>query len=201
MRPRGRFALTLTLPLLALGLCGPLLGADQVAKLQARHAAGQTFLTWQEAAPPPVAESATAVEVRKLQQELARDRKTRYRIYRSAKPITSLEGLTPIAEVPPMTGWNSDYYGDPKPKDPALRYVAEEGKPPVAPGTGLYVHNPKAAGEACYAVTACIDGKEWSDVGGTVTWKPHAGRNTLEARSLNKWDIDGPVGTVELDVK
>jgi hypothetical protein len=46
-----------------------------------------------------------------------------------------------------------------------------------------------------------IDGKEWSDTGETLTWTPHAGKNTLEARSLNKWSIDGPVSTVKMDVK
>lgn len=153
----------LPLALLLLGAAGE----TQVSELQARHVAGQTFLTWKEVDPPVRSESVSVRDLKKVR--LAVEKKIRYRIYRSARPVTSLEGLAPVAEVPALTCWNGDYYGVyPKPEHPAFRYVAEEGKPPLAPGTGIYVHNPEAAGEAYYAVTVVLDGKETVSLGTNV---------------------------------
>ncbi len=45
------------------------------------------------------------------------------------------------------------------------RLVVEEGKPPLASGTGLYVYNPSKAGAAYYAVTASAGGAENPAVG------------------------------------
>ena len=36
---------------------------------------------------------------------------------------------------------------------------------PVQPGTGIYAHNPKQAGQAFYAVTLAIDGRENASIG------------------------------------
>ena len=138
----------------------------QADRLTARHQAGQTLLTWKEVDPPVTRDSIGAVEVKRLRRDLDGQKGVRYRIYRSQRPITSVEGLRPIAEVPPLNCWNADYYGtDPKPEDQALRYVVEEGKPAVPPGTGIYAHNPRQAGEAYYAVTVVVDGKENTAVG------------------------------------
>ena len=132
----------------------------QVTGLTARHQAGQTMLAWQEVDSPATDPAIAAVKLRELRRDLDKSKKVRYRIYRAERKITSLQGLRPIAEVPPLSGWNIDYYGDLRPEHQALRYVIEEGKGPVPPGTGIYAHNPKKAGTAYYAVTLSIDGKE-----------------------------------------
>jgi len=134
---------------------------EGVTELRARHEAGQTILTWKEVDPPVTAETISVPELRKIQKDLDRTKKVRYRIYRSARPIASVKGMTPIAEVPPLTCWNADYYGVyPRPEHVATRYVVEEGKGPVPPGTGIYAHNPAEAGKAYYAVAVSVNGEE-----------------------------------------
>ncbi len=157
-----------------LGAADAVAGQEQAGRLAARHRAGQTLLRWNEIDPPVMRDSIAAVELRKLRQAVDRQKKVRYRIYRSGRPITSVEGLQPIAEVPPLTCWNADYYGvSPNPQQQAFRYVVEEGKPPVPPGTGIYAHNPPRAGEAYYAVTAVVEGRENTSLGeGNVLSKP-----------------------------
>ena len=142
------------------------LGAEQAADLRARHDAGQTILTWKEVNPPVTEDSVSVPDLLKTRRELDKGAKVRYRIYRSSKPITSLDGLQPIAELPPLTCWNTDFYGgESKPELKALRYVVEEGKGPVPPGTGICAHNPKEAGEAYYAVTIAVGGEENKSLG------------------------------------
>jgi pimeloyl-ACP methyl ester carboxylesterase len=137
------------------------LGAEQVSQLEARHAGGQTLLTWKEVQPPVTQEVLSVAELQKIRANLDHEKRVRYLIYRSKQPITLVKGLKPIAEVSPLTGWNADYYGiSPKPMDRALRYVVEEGQPPVPPGTGIYAHNPEEGGAAYYAVTVSINGRE-----------------------------------------
>ena len=142
----------------------------QSAGLRARHEAGQTFLTWQEVDPPITQDSVSAAELKKIRRDGDAENTVRYRVYRSERPIASIEGLEPIAEVPPLTCWNADYHGIyPRPEQKALRYVVEEGQGPVPSGTGIYVHNPKRAGEAYYAVTVSIDGEEDTSLGPSNT--------------------------------
>ncbi|MFP4055760.1 MAG: alpha/beta hydrolase family protein [Candidatus Brocadiia bacterium] len=160
-----------------LSLAGGALGAaEQVAGLRAHHRAGQTFLVWDEVDPPVTAESIAAKELRARAREAEKTAKVRYRVYRSSRPIRSLDGLEPIAEVPPLTCWNADYYGIyPKPDQMAFRYVVREGQKPLPPGTGLYVHNPEEEGEATYAVTLARDGSEERSLGaGNVLERPVA---------------------------
>jgi len=165
-------------PLRSLALCLALfataLAADQATALTARHVAGQTFLTWQEANPPAIQEPISEKDLRNTKRGLDKTAKVRYRIYRSDKPIALLDGLTPIAEARPLTCWNADYYGGTfDPKKMASRYIVEESKEPLAHGTGLYVHNPEAAGDAFYAVTLVADGKETASLGpGNALEKP-----------------------------
>lgn len=137
----------------------------QVTGLTARHESGQTMLTWHEVDSPATAPAIAAVKLREMRRDLDKTKKVRYRIYRAEQPIASLQGLQSIAEVPPLSGWNIDYYGDLRPEHQALRYVVEEGKGPVPPGTGIYAHNPKKASAAYYAVTLSIDGKEDTSLG------------------------------------
>jgi len=132
----------------------------QASQLQARHRAGQTLLTFGEVEPLVTDDAIPAVRLRELRREAEKRGRVRYRVYRSNRPIQTVESLTPVAELPPLTGWNIDYYGDLRPEHKALRYVVEEGGQPVSPQTGIWAYNPPQAGEAYYAVTAVIEGQE-----------------------------------------
>jgi len=137
----------------------------QVSAIEARHASGQTFLTWREPDCPVLQDSIRLEELRRIAKQLDQQ-KVRYRIYRSDRPIASVEGLRPIAEVPPLSCWNADFHGgEVRPETTAFRYAIEEGRGPVRPGTGISVHNPSQAGEAYYAVTVSTDGKENRTIG------------------------------------
>jgi len=135
-----------------------------VKELRARHREGQTFLTWAEVDPPVTGSDVTFKEWKTIHAKLAADpRQVRYRIYRSGEPITADNiGKTELVdEVGPLTCWNPDIQGiSPRDGDPVPRYVVEDGKPPVPPGTGVYVHNPAKAGKAYYAVSMAVNGEE-----------------------------------------
>jgi hypothetical protein len=47
---------------------------------------------------------------------------------------------------------------------------------------------------------ARIDGGEWAPCGAAVLWPLRPGPNRLEARTLNRFGVEGPVSTVEVDV-
>ena len=133
----------------------------QVSQLQAHHRGGQTFLTWTEVLPNPLPESLSVPQLKKLKTQLMKDQGIQYFVYRSTRPISSFEGLMPIATVEPLSGWNADYYGVyPKDNQEAFRYVIEGGLPPLKSGIGLYVHTPKESGRAYYAVTVVMNGNE-----------------------------------------
>ncbi len=162
----NRFAPALMLVLLGLA---PLDGAEaaplpQTARVQARHRAGQTFITWQEADSPLSEAQVSFPRFRQTVARLDQAGKVRYRIYRSLQPIQDLAGLQPLAEVKPLSGWNGQFngYGDPKETELVPRFVVVDGRPPLPPATGLYVHNPKTAQPvtAFYAVTRILDGVE-----------------------------------------
>jgi hypothetical protein len=44
-----------------------------------------------------------------------------------------------------------------------------------------------------------IDGGEWASSGETVPWSLHAGSNRLEAKTVNRFGVEGPVSTIALD--
>jgi len=141
-------------------------GAEQVTDLRARHEGGQTLLTWKEVAPPVTMGSVSVKELKKIRAGLDKQKNIRYRVYRSPRPIRSVKGLAPVAQVPPLTCWNADYHGIyPKPHHMALRYAVEDGREPVPPGTGICAHNPEKEGRAYYAVTVSTDGRENTTVG------------------------------------
>lgn len=149
----------------ASALAGPAAGQKQAGQLQVRHAAGQTLLTFVEVDPLVAGDSIPARDLQALRVAAEKSKRLRYRVYHSPRPIQSLAGLTPVAELPPLTGWNIDYYGDLRPEHMALRYVVQEGSPPVSPGTGICAYNPPRAGDAYYAVTAVVDGQENKTLG------------------------------------
>jgi hypothetical protein len=135
-----------------------------VKELRALHREGQTFLTWAEVEPPIAGSDLTFKDWKTTQAKLAAEpRQIRYRIYRSSEPITaaSIGKAELVDEVGPLTCWNPDIHGTgPRDGDLVPRYVIEDGKQPVPPGTGIYVHNPAKAGKAYYAVSLAIDGAE-----------------------------------------
>jgi hypothetical protein len=45
-----------------------------------------------------------------------------------------------------------------------------------------------------------LDGGDWKTAGDSCPWTLHKGTNRLEARSLNLFDVAGPVSTVVLEV-
>jgi len=136
----------------------------QVRNVRAHHRYGQTFITWTESMPLVGINDPTYLQVWTIKQQPERNA-IRYRIYRSTTPITTVEGMKPIGEVGPMTGWNTDIYGI-SPQDAqhanarAIRYVIDDGAPPLLPNTGLFVFNPSGEGAAYYAVTATAGGRE-----------------------------------------
>jgi hypothetical protein len=135
-----------------------------VKALRARHRDGQTFLTWAEPDSPLTADEVTFKDWHALQARLAKDaRQVRFRIYRGGRRITAatVRDAELIDEVGPLTCWDADYYGNsPRDEDRLFRYAVEDGKGPVPVGTGVYVHNPRQAGKAYYAVSVAVNGAE-----------------------------------------
>lgn len=160
------FLVSSALVVVTAAVARPQEAAKHPTALSARHASGQTFLTWREPDCPVTQESIGMEELRRIAKQLDA-KKIRYRVYRSDRPIASVEGLRPIAEVTPLSCWNVDFYGaDVRPETKAFRYVIEEGRGPVPPGTAIFVCNPSKPGNAYYAVTVSIDGKENRALGG-----------------------------------
>jgi hypothetical protein len=130
--------------------------AGQVSEMRVTHRSGQTVLTWREVAAAALPEQPRVDLIERLR---ASTDEARYRIYRSASPIRTLDGLQPIAEVSTASAWNVAIEGR-NPEAKARRFVVREGEPPVAAGTAILVYNPPTAGEFHYAVTSVSRGRE-----------------------------------------
>jgi hypothetical protein len=46
---------------------------------------------------------------------------------------------------------------------------------------------------------AAIDRGEWKPVADTLAWTPHPGANRLEVKTVNQFNVDGPVSTAEVE--
>ena len=136
----------------------------KVTALAARHRGGQTMLTWTQGEPGIAQADVTFEQWRQMHRKPPQGMfRLRYRIYRSAEPITAatIANAELIDEVSPLTCWNADFHGIYPPKTrKLLRYVVTDGGKPVPPGTGIYAHNPPKAGKAYYAVTCSAAGEE-----------------------------------------
>lgn len=130
-----------------------------VKSITSRHNNGQTILTWNEVDPPITQEKVGMKEWDKLRKIR---RPHTYRIYRSLKPFSAETIATAelVDEVGHNTCWNAEFYGLYKRGPDVKRYVVDGGKAPVPPGTGIYAHNPSAAGKAYYAVMVALSGEE-----------------------------------------
>jgi pimeloyl-ACP methyl ester carboxylesterase len=158
--------------------------AAGVSDLKAVHRQGQTFLTWNETDSPAREEALTVAVYKALMKEWTP--KVAYRIYRSDKPISSSQGLQPVGEAGPLSCWNGAFPVDgpnPKDTDPMVRFVTADGAAPLAPATGLYVHNPATAGKAYYAVAIVRGGtpeKEIAALKDPVAETPGQGTPVLQ---------------------
>jgi pimeloyl-ACP methyl ester carboxylesterase len=147
-------------PGLQSGAATPPNAPPPVAGVSAAHRDGQTFVTWREAGPSPEPQL-TMGALETWRRNLVDSAQIRYRVYRAARPIERLSDATLMAEVSPASGWNLGYYGYNAPADAeARRFVIKEGESPLAPGTGLFVHNATAETAAYYAVTVVARGVE-----------------------------------------
>ncbi|MCG8617303.1 MAG: hypothetical protein MI802_13875, partial [Desulfobacterales bacterium] len=129
--------------------------------IQAFHQSGQTFITFGEAVNPFPA--GTTYGQYHAGKEAYR-KKYRYRLYRASKPITSVKGLTPLADIPSFSGINAYFYGKNTAKkhgsQPLIRYVVKSGSSQLPAGIGLHVFTPGKPGSAYYAVTTVTKGQE-----------------------------------------
>ncbi|MDB5303451.1 MAG: hypothetical protein JWM97_1000, partial [Phycisphaerales bacterium] len=46
-----------------------------------------------------------------------------------------------------------------------------------------------------------VDGGEWNPEGETFAWVPRTGASRLEIKTVNRFGIEGPTSTVELELK
>ena len=141
---------------------------SQPTGLRVQHRQGQTFIVWNDVDPPALEDGATSATVGKARGELTK-RGISYRVYRSARPITSVAGLTPVGRAAPLSCWNTEYYGRNRgrhQKGRSFRWVIEDGASPLPVGSGIYVHNPATAGAAYYAVTYVEGGNENTMISG-----------------------------------
>ena len=104
----------------------------QVSEIRATHRSGQTVVTWPEVTPPALPERPPVDLIERVRR--AADG-VRYRIDRAATPIRSLDGLKPIGEVAPASGWNVARRLHARSEGTSS--FVRDGEPPVAPGTVL----------------------------------------------------------------
>jgi hypothetical protein len=130
--------------------------APQATNVRAVHRDGQTFVTWTDVGPGPAADAGISA------LGALRDRsKTRYRVYRSERPIADVSSASLVGEALPLSAWNAEHHGRNPPDDATPRwYVIEDGGAELAPGSGLLVHHPGSTATAYYAVTAVSSGVE-----------------------------------------
>src|SRR5580765_1919647 len=81
----------------------------QATDLTVTHRGGQSFIAWKEVGVPEIGGEPSVVNVLRVKTELAK--RIKYRIYLASSPISSLTSLKPIAEVLPLTGWNTEIAG------------------------------------------------------------------------------------------
>ena len=94
----------------------------QVTGVKAFHRAGQTFLTWKEIDDPVATDEIRWGQFKRILDNLDQERRVRYCVYRSAKPITAgnLHEAERIATVKPLSCWNVNGRNVDKPIDDML---------------------------------------------------------------------------------
>ncbi|KKK74412.1 hypothetical protein LCGC14_2884030, partial [marine sediment metagenome] len=101
----------------------------QVTGVKAVHRSGQTFITWREIDELVGTDEITWGRLRTILGGIDRNRRVRYCVYRSDRPITAanLHAAELIARVRPLSGWNVNGRNVDKPVDHALanQYVLD----------------------------------------------------------------------------
>ena len=132
-----------------------------VTNLKARFQGGKTYITFSEGAGSG----------------------STYNIYRSASPISSVTGLTRLANIPVNSAYDPSYNlyhvvpGSAEPARPG--YNSSTSAPLLTQGTGLFVYTPKDTSVAYYAVTVVNSGTEDKSV--------NAGVNSLNTGVQEKY--------------
>jgi len=140
----------------------------------ARHAAGDTMVTFTEHAPFLANPDATAGDYKAALANTDSPDAVRYRIYRSTSPIsaTSIRTAELVDEIRPMSNWSLFYYnGTENDASPCIRLPVDNEVLAEA-DQGIYVRRAQGAATAYYAVSKAVNGEEelssWS-VGGNAT--------------------------------
>jgi len=141
-----------------------------VADLRVTHRGGQSLITFREPSLAKFPEFMTGADVAAFRDRFVEDNPgLHFRVWRSAAKITpqTIDRARLVGECGLLSGWNDTYWQDKTREQSPVRYrVADLGEP-LAWGTGVYAHNPAAAGKAYYAVTVSIDGREDFDALGS----------------------------------
>ncbi|KKL66043.1 hypothetical protein LCGC14_2148930, partial [marine sediment metagenome] len=179
-------------------------GIPKVTGLKVTHRKGQSLIVFTEPKLEDFPAFKTGADVSKFRAELAETHPgVAFHIWRSAERITprTIAKARLIGRCGLMTAWNSGYHQYGTAKAAPVRYRVSDLGDPVPWGTGIYAHNPAAAGKAYYAVTVAVGGKEdFSTLGaGNTTAEPVAetvgqGAPILQwvERPAKGWHYRGP---------
>ena len=135
----------------------------KVTSVRAIHRKGQSLIVFAEPKLGDFGDFKTGGEVAKFKAELGKKHPgLAFRIWRGPERITpkTIAKARLIGQCGPLTCWNGSYHQGGTGKSPPLRYRVNDGGDPVPWGTGIYAHNPAAAGRAWYAVTVSVNGEE-----------------------------------------
>lgn len=104
----------------------------QAGGLKVFHRSGQTFVTWKEIEDPVGKDVVLWGEMKRLVSRLDRQRRLRYCVYRSRRPISAetLAQAELLAEVKPLSGWNVNARNKARPRDEVvarLQQAEEQG--------------------------------------------------------------------------
>ena len=140
-----------------------------VSDVAAVHRQGDTMITFAEHQPPLSSPMSTLSEVQqaRMGEGPSMVGKTRYRIYRSRRPIDDLGDIIDadlVDEIPPLTGWADEFVGfdiDGAKSGENVEMLPVDDLTPAAPGTGIYVRRHSGPNEAAwYLVRYVGDGAE-----------------------------------------
>ena len=148
-----------------------------ISGLKVTHRKGQSLIVFAEPKLEAFGDFKTGGEVGAFAKDFRKKHAgMSFRIWRSAARITpeTIAQAALVGECGFFTCWNSTYHQSGTAKRPPIRYRVTDDGEEVPWGTGIYAHNPAAAGKAYYAVTVAVNGEE--DFGGLG-----AGNTTSEA--------------------
>ncbi|MEM7677449.1 MAG: hypothetical protein AAF449_15730, partial [Myxococcota bacterium] len=165
-----------------------------------RHEQGDTMITFEEVDSPIVAAQSTFGQVRAARAANAPSGvdKTRYRIYRSLRPIDDFGDVIDaelIDEIQPLSGWGDEFAGfdiEENMDATPVGMLPVDDLTPALPGTGIYVRRHEGTTtNAYYLVSTARDGAESFDAMepvGPVTESSGSGMALLTGQET----YDGP---------